>query len=94
MRKLITTSVLAFVAFAVLANGAEAAGRRRCSPTYAVVAAPVAAAPTTAQAGASGQGYRTFSYQPAAPVYRSYSAPKMQSWDYPKTDARRYSNVR
>ena len=65
MSKLITTTVLGFAMLAVLASGAQAAGRRRCSQTYA--AAPVVAAPaTTAQA--TGQGYRTFSYQPTTGV--------------------------
>ncbi len=60
-------------------------GRRRTRVTYA----PAPAA-TVAQ-GQAATGYRTYSYEPSAPVYRSYSAPKKWSWDYPKTDARRYS---
>lgn len=98
MSKLITTAILALVAFAMLASGADAAWPRRWR-TYTVVPAQVTPAPaTTARAAPAAQGYRTFSYQPsyqpAAPTFRSYSAPRKQSWDYPKTDARRYSNVR
>ena len=98
MSKLITLTVLAFAALVVLASDVEAAGRRRCPPTYYTAPAPVAVAPAATQTTASAQGYRTFSYQPSyqpvAPGFRSYSAPRKQSWDYPKTDARRYSNVR
>jgi hypothetical protein len=36
--------------------------------------------------------YRSFSYQPAAePTYRAYTGRKLNAWDYPKTDARRYN---
>jgi hypothetical protein len=104
MSKLIITTVLALAALAVVANSAEAAGRGRCGPTYAVAPGPVAVAPTSAAPATTAQagtGYRSFSYQPVqpaavmpAPMYRSYSTPRMQSWDFPKTDARRYSNVR
>ena len=74
MLKIIATTVLGLAVFAVLASGAEAAGRRRqCPPTYAYTVAAAPAAPVaTAQ---SGQGYRTFSYQPATGSYRTLSRP-------------------
>lgn len=62
--------------------------RRTVTPTY-VRPAPVA----TVRAE---EGYRTFSYQPqpqatALPMYQTNRGRKMNAWDFPKTDARRYS---
>ena len=96
MKKLILFVVVLGLA-TVVAPHAEAGifgCRRATTPTYMRVA-PVAAA--TARVN---QGYRAFSYEPgatvlpaaAAPVIRTYRAErKMQAWDYPKTDARRYN---
>jgi hypothetical protein len=33
---------------------------------------------------------RSFSYEPSYRSYRSYSSPKKEPWQYPKTDPRRY----
>ena len=76
MLKIVATTVLGLAVLAVLAGGAEAAGRRRqCPPTYTVAAAP-AAPVATAQSNVSGQGYRTFSYQPVPTTsYRAFSSP-------------------
>jgi hypothetical protein len=90
MLKFIATSALALAALAALATDAQACGGCRRGSKYAV-APDTGAAATTAQAG---QGYRSFSYQPVTPAFRSYSAPRKQPWEYPKTDARRFSNVR
>jgi hypothetical protein len=87
MLKFITASVAGAALLVATQATSEAAGRGCCGcggVTYQ-------AAPTY-QAAAPG-GYRSFSYQPgtAAPAYRTYSAPKKNPWDYPKTDSRRYS---
>ena len=76
MLKIIATTVIGLSVLAVLAGDAEAAGRRRqCPPTYAYTVAAAPAAPVvTAQSNVSGQGYRTFSYQPATTgSYRTFS---------------------
>ena len=78
MLKIVATTVLGLVVLAVLANSAEAAGRRRqCPPTYTYTVAAAPAAPVaTAQSSVSGQGYRTYSYQPAPTTsYRTFSQP-------------------
>jgi hypothetical protein len=80
MLKIVATTVLGLVVLAVLASSTEAAGRRRqCPPTYTytyTVAAAPAAPVATAQSNVSGQGYRTFSYQPApTTLYRTFSQP-------------------
>jgi hypothetical protein len=76
MLKIVATTVLSLSVLAVLASGAEAAGRRRsCPPNYTVAVAP-AAPVATAQSNASGQGYRTYSYQPGPTTsYRTFSRP-------------------
>ena len=72
MLKFSLTAVLVLVSLAVLSIDAQAAGRRRqCAPTYVVTTAPI----STAQATTGGQGYRTYSYEPSAPVISGYSAP-------------------
>lgn len=74
---------------------AEARHRGGCgcgggSTTYqsaAVASAePIAAVP-------SG-GYRSYSYEPGVSTMRSYSGARKNAWEYPKTDARRYSGGR
>ncbi len=90
MKKFLIT-LIAVMGISILAeSSSEAAGgwfRRRARFTYAP--APSA---TVAQSQA-GTGYRTYSYQPAAPTYRSYQAPKKAPWEYPKTDPRRYGGT-
>jgi hypothetical protein len=89
VRNVILTIVAVGLALAVTTEAN--AGRRRCGGTTyvqpAAVAqpAPVAQAPTT--------GYRTFTYQPAVaqPVYGYGANPRLNAWDYPKTDMRRYN---
>lgn len=49
-------------------------------------AAPIAAVPST--------GYRSYSYEPGMSSMRSYSGARKNAWEYPKTDARRYSGGR
>jgi hypothetical protein len=86
MRKLYLT--LLAVGLAITMTTDASAGifgwRRRAAAVY------VQPAPVTQQAQAGG--YRSFSYQPAAqPVYQYETTPRMNAWDYPKTDARRYN---
>ena len=98
MLKIVATTVLGCCGLLCSAGDAAACGGCSCPCSQATCAMPMPSAmpgmpgmpDMPAQANA-GTGYRTYSYQPAAPVYRSYSAPRRQSWDYPKTDARRYS---
>lgn len=70
MLKSIFTTCLVLAAVGVLANDAHAAGRRRqCSPNYVVATAAVTTAPVaTAQTAPTGQGYRTYSYEPSAAI--------------------------
>ena len=90
--KTVLIALVALVGIAVVNVGtAQAAGRRRCgSATYAPVYAAAPAQGGTLAQGQSSTGYRTYSYQPIAPSYRSYQAPKKAPWEYPKTDSRRY----
>jgi hypothetical protein len=71
MLKFMTAAVAAAVLVFATQATSEAAGRRRCT-----TAAPVyqAAAPVAMPAlAAAPSGYRSFSYEPAAPTYRSSS---------------------
>jgi hypothetical protein len=63
MRKLIIAG-FALAAVALVATDAHAIGRRRQRWTQNTVTVPAA----TAQAQPTGQGYRTYSYEPSAAV--------------------------
>ena len=77
MYKFLSIALLAMAGLFVLSGTADAGWRRgRCYyyPAPAAVAptpAPVPAPPPASEA----QTYRSYSYEPAAPTYRSYSAP-------------------
>jgi hypothetical protein len=93
--KAVLIALFAVVGLTIVDVGtAQAAGRRRCgSVTYAPVYAAAPAQSGTLAQGQAGTGYRTYSYQPVAPTYRSYQAPKKAPWEYPKTDPRRYGGT-
>jgi hypothetical protein len=100
MSKFIAATVIGLCVILLATSEAQARhGRCRgyatAAPTYAQSMAPApATAPATAQA-TTGQPYRTYSYEPAAPVYRSYQAPgRTAPWSLQKTDPRRYDFVR
>ena len=89
--KTLLIALVAVVGLTIVDVGTAQAfgGRRRARVTYSPAPTQVG---TVAQEQAE-TGYRTYSYQPVAPTYRSYQAPKKAPWDYPKTDARRYGGT-
>jgi hypothetical protein len=99
MLKIVASTVLGCCSLICSASEATACGGGcACPCATATMSMPMPASMPgmpgmPAHASAATQ-YRTYSYQPAAPVYRSYSAPTRAAWDYPKTDARRYSGGR
>ena len=70
MLKFMTAAVVAAVLVFATQATSEAAGRGRCTTAAPVYATYPVAAP---QVAAAPGGYRSFSYEPAAPTYRSSS---------------------
>jgi hypothetical protein len=68
MKKLIITTVVLAATFAVSTAQAGIFGWRN-NRGPAVQSAPVAVAPATVTTARADNGYRSFSYQPTAPVY-------------------------
>ena len=77
--------MVVFVASAVAASQADAAGRCGRTLFRGTSSSPAAVASTE-----DGTVRRSFSYEPSYRSSQSYSAPKKAPWQYPKTDPRRY----
>ena len=83
-------AVAAIGLFFVASSSAEAARRGGCSCSSGGY--QTAAVVDSTQQAVVPSGLRSYSYEPGAPMYRTYrAAPRLNAWEYPKSDARRYS---